>query len=206
MTTPSQTPQALSPMREFDPAKVAYAETYAWVAYYEHDWPALARLLVSLAQDKFGLTESQAAHASSLATQAQLAFAPFPDNDVPKATHMQQDFYRYIKEVHPQEPFDPIKAGELDVRWWVIHRQLFAERENQPLIDSIADLYVEVYRVPRERILPAATHRAEAMQFSDRWVREGHAPDSPLIPHIEAELVKSYQSLKENVAQPGEKS
>ncbi|BCX04968.1 MAG: hypothetical protein KatS3mg053_2906 [Candidatus Roseilinea sp.] len=186
-------------MREFEPAKVAYAETYAWVAYYQRDWTTLARLLVSLARDKFGLTEPQAAQASSLATQAQVAFAPFPDNDVPGATRLQQDFYRYIKDVHPQEPFDPIKAGELDVRWWVIHRQLFAERENQPLVEAIADLYVAVYRVPRERVLSAAFHRAEAMQFSDHWVREGHAPDSPLIPHIEAELLKSYQALREGI-------
>lgn len=196
MTTHSQARQTLSPMREFDPAKVAYAETYAWVAYYEHDWPTLAQLLINLAQDKFGLTEPPAA----LATQAQVAFAPFPDNDVSGATRLQQDFYRFIKEIHPQETFDPIRAGELDVRWWGIHRQLFAKRENQPLVEAIADLYVEVYRVPRERILLAATHRAEAMQFSDRWVREGHAPDSPLIPQIEAELVKSYQALRENVA------
>jgi hypothetical protein len=187
-------------MREFDPARVAYAETYAWVAYYQRDWPTLARLLIRLAQDTFGLTEPQATQASSQGTRAQVAFAPFPDNDVPQATRLQQDFYRYIKEVHPQEAFDPIRAGELDVRWWVIHRQLFAKRENQPLIEAIADLYVEVYRVRRERIMQAAVYRAEAMQFSDRWVREGHVAGSPLIPQIEAELVKSYQSLKENVA------
>ena len=189
-------------MREFDPAQVAYAETYAWVAYYERDWPALTRLLASLTQNQFGLTEAQTAPATALATQAQLAFAPFPDNDVPQATRLQQDFYQYIKRVHPHEAFDPMRAGELDVRWWIIHRQLFAQPENQPLIDAIADLYVEVFRVPREQLMQAATHRAEAMQFSDRWVREGHAPDSPLIPQIEAALVKSYQALRENVAAP----
>lgn len=186
-------------MRTFDPAKVAYAETYAWVAYYERDWATLNRLLIQLAQDKFGLTDEQAAEASAIATQAQLAFAPFPDNDVPKATRLQQDFYAYIKRIHPSEAFDPIKAGELDVRWWVIHRQLFAEPENQALIHGIADLYVEVYRVSRERILEAALHRAEAMQFSDRWVREGHAAGSPLIPQIEAALVKSYMALRASV-------
>ena len=78
----------------------------------------------------------------------------------------------------------------------VVHRQIFNQRENQPLIDALADSYATTYQVPRERVQEAAYHRAEAMQYSDRWVHEGKVSGSPLIPQMQAELDKSYSALR----------
>lgn len=186
-------------MRTFDPRAVARDETGAWMAYYERRWPALLRCLLSLSRGAFGLTWLQAIVASYYATRAQVAFAPFPNNDVPKALRFQRRFYDYVKGIHPAEPFDPARAAELDVGWWVIHRALFANPANGPLIEALADLFVETYRVPRERVMDAARYRAEAMQFSDRWVRAGHPAGNPLMVEAEAALLKSYTALREAV-------
>ena len=187
-------------MRSFDPRAVARDETGAWVAYYERRWLALLRCLLSLSRGAFGLTLPQAIVASYYATRAQVAFAPFPNNDVSKALSYQRRFYDYVKRIHHSEPFDPARAAELDVGWWVFHRALFANPANGPLVDALADLYAETYRVPREQVMQAARLRAEAMQSSDRWVRSGHPAGSPLMVEAEAALLKSYTALREAVS------
>ena len=46
-----------------------------------------------------------------------------------------------------------------------------------------------------QAIRPAAVHRARAMDLSDRWVREGCQPASPLLPLERASLVRAYAAL-----------
>ena len=38
-------------------------------------------------------------------------------------------------------------------------------------------------------------YRVRAMGLSDRWVREGCLPDSPLLPLVRAALVRAYAVL-----------
>jgi hypothetical protein len=38
-------------------------------------------------------------------------------------------------------------------------------------------------------------HRVQAMDLSDRWVREGCPPDSPLLALERAALVRAYSAL-----------
>ena len=49
--------------------------------------------------------------------------------------------------------------------------------------------------MPMAAALPAGEHRAQAMDLSDQWIREGKARDSPLLPAIRTELITSYQAL-----------
>ena len=37
--------------------------------------------------------------------------------------------------------------------------------------------------------------RVAAMDLSDQWVREGCLPDSPLLSHLRAALVRAYSAL-----------
>lgn len=202
--TMTQTDMKSSPMRHFDPAKVAHYETQSWVVYYQKDWPALLRNLLGLIQSTFGLTLPQAVRAAVFATQAQVAFAPFPDNDVPKAIEHQRKFYELIQRVHVKygESFDPATVAKLDVNWWVIHRELFGQTANAPLADAVAELYAATYKVPVTSVMEAAQLRAEAMVYSDKWVKESRDPQHPLVPQIEAALLRSYQALREVVGNP----
>src|SRR5215475_8046669 len=67
--------------------------------------------------------------------------------------------------------------------------------DSGPLVTALAKLYAYAYGVDEEAVRPAAEHRAQAMDISDRWVTEGCALDSPLLPAERAELICSYTAL-----------
>jgi hypothetical protein len=182
-------------MRTFDPARVAYFETENWAAYYQKRWPRLLGVSVGMVRASFGLNPFQAAYGAYLVMRAEVAAAPFPDNDIPLAERYMRRFYAFIKRVH-REHFDVDETARLEVRWWVVHRELFGQAANQPLVEALADLYAATYSVPRERVREAARLRAEAMLYSDRWVNEGRAPGSPLLAQVRAELERSYAALR----------
>jgi hypothetical protein len=186
-------------MRTFDPAKVAYYETENWVAYYQKRWLRLLRVSVAMVQQTFGLRAWQAVYGAYLVARAEMAAAPFPDNDIPRAEQYMRRFYAYIKRLH-YEHFDVDEVARLEVNWWVVHRQLFGQSENQPLVEALTDLYAASFSVPRERVREAAYRRAEAMLYSDRWVNEGRVSGSPLLVQVQAELEKSYAALLAAVA------
>ena len=60
---------------------------------------------------------------------------------------------------------------------------------------ALAATYAELYQLPGERMVAAAEARAEAMDLSDRWIREGQDPNSPLLGRIADLLVASYTAL-----------
>lgn len=185
-------------MRKFNPVKVGQYETANWVAYYQKRWPKLLVYSIGMVKEAFGLTWPQALYGAYLVAKAEIAAAPFPDNDIPTAQAYMTRFYQMVKAVHG-EGFEVEKAATLDVEWWVVHRQLFARPDNQPLIEALTNLYAEVYGLPAAQVRDAAFYRAEAMQYSDKWVNEGRVADSPLIQQIENELVKSYVALRRAV-------
>lgn len=187
-------------MRMFDPRRVAYYEKENWVAYYQKRWLRLLVVSVSMVKESFGLSLWQALYAAYLVARAEMAAAPFPDNDIPGAEAYMRRFYTLVKKAH-RVHFDVEQAAKLEVNWWVVHRQLFGQTENQPLVDALTDLYAVLYGVETGRVRQAAYHRAQAMVYSDRWVKEGRVADSPLLTQVEAELLKSYTALREAVTE-----
>ena len=104
---------ALSPMRTFDPIRVARYEKDSWVAYYQRRWLTLLRLLIGLVRSTYGLSLWQAIRVGIPLTRAQLAFAP-QDNDVPKAIGQMRQFFVTIQKLH-HEDFDPDEAALAEV-------------------------------------------------------------------------------------------
>ena len=182
-------------IRTFDPARVARLETENWEAYYQKRWGRLLQVSVGMVQEAFGLNFWQALQAAYLVGRAEIAAAPFPDNDVPKAEAYMRRFYGLVKRVD-HENFDVEQAARLEVNWWVVHRQNFLKEDSQPLVEALIDLYVATFRLPRERVYDAAFRRAEAMRYSDRWVNGSKASGDPLLGQVEAELIKSYTALR----------
>jgi hypothetical protein len=187
-------------MRTFDPVKVGRYEKDNWIAYYQKRWLRLLRVSVGMVRHAFGLSLPQAIYAAYLVARAEIAAAPFPDNDIPLAEAYMRRFYEFIKRVH-REDFDPNEAARLEVNWWVVHRRLFGKPENEALIDALAQLYSATYRVPYASVRRAAYHRAQAMVYSDRWVNEGRVENSPLLAQEEDELITSYTALREAVSE-----
>ena len=188
-----------NPMRDFDPRKVARYEKENYVAYYQKDWLKLLRVSVGMVGEAFALSLWQAIYGAYLIARAEVAFAPFPNNDIPKTEAYVKRFYQFIKNVH-HEDFDVDRATKLEVNWWGVHRKLFGNAENQELVDALTGLYVETYGEDSPKIRESARERALGMLYSDLWVNEGKPEGSPLLVQEEEALYKSYLALKEAIA------
>ena len=190
--------KANNPIRNLDPRKLAHYEKENYAAYYQKDWPKLLRVSVGMVKESFGLSWLQAIYGAYLIARAEIAFAPFPNNNIPLTEAYVKQFYQFIKRVHGED-LDVEKATKLEVNWWGIHRRLFGNPENQELVDALKCLYEEVYGEESERFKEAASHRALGMLYSDRWVNEGKPADSPLLAREEEELYLGYKALKEAI-------
>ena len=177
-------------LRSFDPVRIADLEYQAWVGYYLRRWPQVLAASVGLVRAGFGLDPIRTLHGAWLVLRANQLWAPYPDNDPAGARRCMRRFYALLRLAHGA-PADPARAAALEVDWWAAHRA----RQHDPLVTALTRLYAYLYRTDEPSVRPAARLRAEAMDLSDRWVDQGGAPDSPLIPAVRAALVRSYAAL-----------
>lgn len=187
-----------NPIRNLDPRKLAHYEKENYVAYYQKDWLKLLRVSVSMVKESFGLSWPQAIYGAYLVARAEMAFAPFPNNDIPRTEAYVRRFYQFIQRVH-RENFDLERAVKLEVNWWSVHRRLFGNPANQELVEALACLYEEIYGAESVKFKEAAYHRAMGMLYSDLWVNEGKPAHSPLLEKEEQELYLGYKALKEAI-------
>ena len=74
--------------------------------------------------------------------------------------------------------------------------------DDRPLVDALAALYAYVYGAPENEMRAAAAHRAQAMDYCDRWVDDGCELGSLLIDEVCAALLPSYAGLLAAVQRP----
>lgn len=183
-----------SPLARFDPIKLAHLETVNWVAYYQKKWGTLLRASIGMVREAFSLNPLQAAYAAFLVARAEIAAAPFPDNDIPTAEAYMRRFYEYIKNVHKLD-YDVADAAQREVKWWIVHRELFNSEDKQPLVEALYELNL-LYGAEPRGARQAAEYRTRAMVYSDDWIKQGKQSASPLIQQEQTELEKCYTTLK----------
>jgi len=167
-------------------------------AYYRRRWGQLARATIGLMRAAFGFNRLDALYAAYLVARAELAFAPFPHNDGPRAEAYMRRFYRLLKARHGAE-IDVDQAARLDVRWWQVHRDHFAADDLGPLTEALVEWMAAVYRLRRGRLLEAARLRAYGIWCSDRWVRAGLPDHSPWLKQEARALTQSYRALRDAI-------
>src|SRR5512140_2880202 len=155
-----------------DPRKLAHHEKENYVAYYLKDWATLLRVSVGMVKESFGLSWLQAAYGAYLIARAEIAFAPFPENDLPRAEAYITRFYRFIKRIH-SATFDPSSVARLELNWWIVHRQCFGNAANTALVAALTSLYSSAYGIDPAHVREAARLRAAGMLLSDLWVNAG---------------------------------
>lgn len=195
--TKQQAKTTSSPLARFDPVKLAHYETVNWVAYYQKKWGTLLRASIGMVQEAFSLNKVQAAYAAYLIARAEMAAAPFPDNDIPTAEAYMRRFYQYIKNVHKLE-YDVAAVARVEVNWWIVHRELFNSEDKQPLVDALYELNL-LYGAEPRGARRAAEHRTQAMVYSDEWIKQGKQSGSPLIAEEQSELEQCYTVLKQAI-------
>src|SRR5690348_3498750 len=95
--------RADSPMRTFDPVQVARYERENWEAYYLKQWGRLLRVSVGMVRASFQMSLLQSLYGAYLVARAEMAAAPFPNNDVPKAEAYMRQFYALVQRVHGED-------------------------------------------------------------------------------------------------------
>ena len=181
----------------FDPVVIGRLECDAWVAYYRRDWRRFLTAAVRMVDAGFGMGPGRTLLGAWHVLRANQVWAPYPDNDPDAArAHMRQFYALVAASGHPS--LDPVRASELEVEWWRVHRlhQREGSVTDTELIDALAALYSFVYDLPAAAIVPAAEFRARAMDCSDDWVAAGHDPADPRVQQERELLIASYPALR----------
>jgi hypothetical protein len=186
-------------MRSFDPRAVGRHECRAWETYYRRKWGAFLVASVAMVRSAFEMSWPRTLAGAWLVLRANQKWAPFPDNDPAAARRLMTLFYRLLRESEGAG-FDPVRAAELEVEWWRVHREAQHAEDagagpSEPLVAALSDLYAYSYSVESAAVRPAAALRAEAMDVSDRWVDAGCDPADPQLAAERALLVRSYAAL-----------
>jgi hypothetical protein len=186
-------------VRSFDPRAVGRHECRAWETYYRRKWAAFLVASVAMVRTAFVMSWPRTLVGAWLVLRANQKWAPFPDNDPAAARRLMTLFYRLLRKSENAR-FDPVRAAELEVEWWRVHREgQHADGghgvASEPLVDALAELYAYCYSVEPGTVREAARLRAEAMDLSDRWVEDGCDPADPRLADERALLVRSYAAL-----------
>lgn len=187
--------------RNFDPVRLGQLETQAWASYYRREWPKALRAFLGMVDQGFGLGPRLTFVAAWHVLRANQAWAPVPSNDPDAARASMLRFYRLVV-AHSDLTFDPVRASELEVEWWRIHRarQRDDAASRPELEGALVALYAHVYSAPLEAMQDAARWRAEAMDESDAWVAAGCDLADPRLAAERRALVASYAALFDAVS------
>lgn len=157
----------------FDPDRLGYLEKAGWKAYYDRDWPRVFRLMVQLNREQFRMSRPAALAAALDVVRASVAFAPI-DHDLPEAKRHLERFYtkaRRSVEMHASAA----TLADLELDYWVIHRQLAVRRKTnhaddaiEPMVQSLARLHAALFDSTVERMRVSAELRALAAVAVDR--------------------------------------
>jgi hypothetical protein len=189
-----------SHIRQFDPAEVGRLETEMWRSYYERRRVSLFSQLTETLRTQYGLSFLRSNLVGYRAAKAALVFKDGNSRaDYEKALPDLVSFYRSIRETS-DVPFDPDRAARLELEWWIIHRQR-ADHPPQDLVNALADLQAEIYRVPAPSLLEHARLRAEAMTIRDNRAEQGGVTQADW-DRIGELLNQSWQSLHTAVNHP----
>jgi len=185
-----------------NPEMIAYYETAGWRAYYARDWLRVFGLMVLLIESQFHIPFPRSFLAALHIIRASIAFVPHDHNLDAVQGHLER-FYRLAASANG-DAFDPRRAAELELRYWVIHREL-AEApafDKRPLIESLAALHALLFaRAPTE-IWASAESRAAAAAAVDRITGRRSTDEAADWRRVEECLRRAYQQVKDAGRQP----
>jgi hypothetical protein len=187
--------------RTFDPVRLGNQETDAWAAYYRHEWLTFLRAAVGMVRTGFGTDPVRTLVGAYHVLRANQLWAPYPDNDPDGARASMRRFYALVA-TDGGFPIDPVRASELEVEWWRLHRahQHDPDVSAEALVGSLVDLYSYLYGVSPDVVREAAEQRVLAMDHSDAWVAAGCRADDPDLAAERRALVASHTALRRAVS------
>lgn len=159
-------------IREFDPDEVARLDTAMWRSYYSRERLWLFRELTELLEKQYHFPFWRRQLVAYYAAKGAFVFKDGKSReDYLKALPDVEKFYEQIRDVSTTD-FDARRAAELEVEWWIVHRE---RKQHQPgdLSRALAETAAVVYNIPPESFKEHADLRAEAMDIRDTHAGTG---------------------------------
>jgi hypothetical protein len=189
-------------LSRLNPNLIAYYEKAGWEAYYDREWPRAFGLMVQLIETQFQVPFPRSLLAALHVIRASIAFAPRDHNLDATRQHLER-FYRIAARANGGA-FDPRRAAELELRYWVIHRELAEAPElgKRPLVQSLAELHVALFGHTPAELWASAESRAAATQMVDRITSRRSTDVAADWRYVEECLRRAYQHVKDLGCQP----
>jgi len=184
-------------IRDFNPDEVARLDNAMWRTYYAKEpvrmFFQLAELLRSQYHFPFLKSHLVAYHAAKAAFVFKKGSGR---SDYQQALPDLMEYYSYLGTVS-STPFDVKRASELELEWWIVHRQRGHYKPGD-LDRAVAKAAAEFYRVPPDKLLEYGSLRAQAMTIRDDEANTGGVSEEDWS-RIESLLHKAYRSLWQNL-------
>jgi hypothetical protein len=159
-------PQAGRQSFHFDPDRIAYFEANGWRSYYERDWRRLLQLLVGMNQEQFRIPFPLSILAAYYVTRASIAWVPV-DHDEAVVRSYYEKFYRMAARYSGLR-FDPVRVGELELRYNDDHRRLVGQADKTPFIETMVQLHSTTFGIAPEQARESAELRVLANNTVDK--------------------------------------
>jgi hypothetical protein len=185
-----------------DPDIVAHYETAGWEAYYDRNWPRAFWLLVKMNREVFHMSWVNALTAALDTVRASVAFAPLEGNDVARARQHIARFYEKARRA-AHVPADAQTLAELEIDYWIVHRELALRRKEdhqdddiEPMIASLANLHAALFDATPESMRLSAEWRARAAKAVDRITGEYSQNVAEDWRRVQEYLQNAYRAVK----------
>jgi hypothetical protein len=190
------TPRPSFDMSGFNPAAIAYYETEGWRAYYDRNWLRAFGLMVHLSDSQFHIPFPRSFLAVYHIIRASVAFVP-RDHDLVVVRHHLGQFYCIAADAN-RGAFDPHTVAELELRYWVIHRELAAtpEADKRPLVECVAALHAALFGRTSADLWESAVSRVAAANAVDQITSRRSLDPAADWELVESSLRRAYQQVK----------
>jgi hypothetical protein len=159
-------------IRQFDADEVARLDTAMWRSYYSRERLKLYSQLTELLEKQYKLRFWRRQLIAYRAARATFVFKDGKERaDYEKALPDLEKFFNGIRDISTTD-FDVKRAAELELEWWIVHRERTKYREGD-LAGALADAAAALYNVPKEKFLEYGKARAEAMKIRDTKAEAG---------------------------------
>jgi hypothetical protein len=188
-----------------DPVAVGTFECDALVAYYRREWMRFLAGILGMIRGGFGLPRWDALLAAWWVLRANWAWAPLVGSRPDRSQEYMIRFYARIAR-RRAAPFDPVRAAELELRWWTAHRFPHLSPEGDESAgkgaarQALCTLYSYVFALPVAAVREAAELRVDAFDVSDEWTRSERNRGNPLVASERSLLISSYTALRSALA------
>ncbi len=181
----------------FDADQVAHFETVGWRANYARNWLYMLYLVVRLLQAQFHMNLWQSLRGAYYITRASIAWVPI-DHDLDLIRAYLIKFYIVAQQASGM-PFNPVKVADLELQYWIVHREWSGNPDKRALIQSLAELHAAIFGTAVQAMRPSAENRAAAATTVDLITSKQSKDIEADYRRIEEYLRTAYRQINEAI-------